>query len=454
MKKIIPIIFLFIFSILVIQSCTDEPAPKTQVIENTSNSRSVKGRTISEAAELAKEALGMLNDKDSRASARSFSPNNVQFCINHVSRSNSTDTLFYVFNFDNEAGFAIIAYNKNIPGIIAVTELGSYNPDQESENKNFEFYIQATKQLLAEYNADNITIKPTDSMKIIDTTIITEDVDDPVNPELVQYKFEKRDVLKEKIEPNYNLRWGQTNPEGLLFENGLCGCTNTAMIIIMSYFNYPNQISLTYPNASQSSLNLDWIQIKNHHQSGSYSNYDLCTEQTHNSISMLCKQLAYLNGSHCYFKPDTVTETIVNREKPTFKNLGFKVSDNLSYNSNVILSVLKYSNAIFFINGVNLKTGGGHAFVIDGLDYYDYWSGEYIKRYGEDWELVNDHGITQNRYNHINWGWNGVCNGYFSSQTIDALKCGNYDPYCKPVIKDEYKNDFQYSISSMYYVYR
>lgn len=44
-----------------------------------------------------------------------------------------------------------------------------------------------------------------------------------------------------------------------------------------------------------------------------------------------------------------------------------------------------------------------------------------------DWVVVNDHGVTETHYNHINWGWNGKNNGFFKDVVFDTANAMSFD---------------------------
>ena len=71
-------------------------------------------------------------------------------------------------------------------------------------------------------------------------------------------------------------------------------------------------------------------------------------------------------------------------------------------------------------------TYAGHAFVIDG--YID--CGEYYQTYiwnGSIYVLFDQTEITGRHVFHINWGWNGVCNGYFPFDVFNTDLADEYD---------------------------
>lgn len=59
------------------------------------------------------------------------------------------DTLLYVFNFNDEQGFAVVSANRQTEGLIAAVEMGSYDPAIPTGNPGFDTYMQMAKVYVA-----------------------------------------------------------------------------------------------------------------------------------------------------------------------------------------------------------------------------------------------------------------------------------------------------------------
>lgn len=378
-------------------------------------------RTLEEAAVIARDAIGMLPTPDSRSSARTFNITNTKILKNtSPSRGATTDTLMYVFNFDNEQGYAIVAANRNLEPLIAVTEQGYYNPDEPIENPGFaDFMARAEAAANREIISD--TIKPFR----------------PINPELSQTKVVDETMEKWEITPNYNLRWGQRNPEGLLYDNTYSGCTNTAMAIIMSYYDYPATIELTFNNSNET-IALNWSEIKHHVQSiNGDTFYDDCPSlypNNHTIISKLLRQLGELNESFDVIETAETGEvshsTGTYDYKPisTFEKLGFIVTSGYRAISDDILYEMKNGGYKLLVRGKEKNKRYGHNWVIDGVQYEKIRHSEWVKEYGKDWELIGDYSYRYRKFCHCNWGWNGNNNGWFNiNYYINPSVAGSFD---------------------------
>lgn len=367
-------------------------------------------RTLEEAAAIARDAVGMLPAPTSRSYARTFNITNTKILKNtSPSRGVTTDTLMYVFNFDNEQGYAIVAANRNLEPLVAVTEQGYYNPDEPIENPGFaDFMARAEAAANREFAGDTLR----------DTAIKIPF--EPIDPELAQYKSVDEIIEEQKIEPNYNLKWGQRYPEGILYDNKVAGCTNVAMAMIMSYFNAPQTINLTYNNLNET-LSLNWTELKQHTQSFFDYNNDYCTAHypyNHATISKLLKQLGELNHSYPCIEyddngePYDATATPIGSPIKTFNTLGYNITGYGDVTEHILSMI--HQGYKMFIYGYNKDNGYAHNWIIDGMHYKKTRHSEWIKEYGKDWEIIGDYSYYESKSIHCNWGWRGKDNGWFN----------------------------------------
>ena len=109
-----------------------------------------KYRTYEEALAIAQDAISMLGKSSVTRSGnpRTIDIHNVQYIVNTSStRSDGkTDTLMYVFNYDDNAGFAVVSANRATEGLIAVTEQGNYVAGEETGNGGFDLYMDMAEE--------------------------------------------------------------------------------------------------------------------------------------------------------------------------------------------------------------------------------------------------------------------------------------------------------------------
>jgi len=85
-------------------------------------------RSYEEALSLARKSIALVDRGQTRsATARSIRSERGQCVTTPSTRSGAgSDTLMYVFNFENNDGFSVIAANRAVDPVLAVAEKGNY----------------------------------------------------------------------------------------------------------------------------------------------------------------------------------------------------------------------------------------------------------------------------------------------------------------------------------------
>ena len=366
-------------------------------------------RSYEEALQIAQASIQMV---DGQAQTRAVSPrkialNDTKVCkLDAKTRTSSdmNDTLMYVFNFEDNQGFVIISACKNAEALIAVTEKGHYDPAVRSDNENFNFYMDMAKKHIASMPRFDPGLIPDDPIyEIVDTTF---------------YLYGTHTVT-----PYVTVNWGTYNPEGELCPNGDCGCANTAIAQIMSYYEYPTSIEINYVyNPFIQYLN--WTGMKAHVKHPQQFN---CLEYNdHIAISRLCRQLGEVTDS--YYDPYGPTSIYANNVPDCMSYYGYNTSGWLSYSSEIAhvydsLTVGK----LYLIEG-GISNVEGHCWVLDGFQNIYYQHVLARKPVGGFvWEILELYDSGTLDLYHFNWGWDGDCNGYFSTNVFDTTEGTFYD---------------------------
>ena len=395
---------------LILYSCSKDETVTNYLESNKGNTSNY--RTLAEALQIAQDAASMVNDSvETRAASRTriVDTKNVRVITSPGTRSFSAnnDTLLYVLNYEDEKGFAVVSANKATEGLLAVTEDGSY---EESSDAYHDTGISDFMELAKSY----ATRGPEDSL-IVDYITI--------------------DTIYEQVFPLVRVKWGKTNPEGIYCPNGICGCAATAIAQIMSYYNYPSSINLTYPNADVSNVSLDWTEMKKHKLYYLNNNgvepllYCTASDSAHHNIGRLCRQLGHLFNSS-YDNNSTGTNP-ANILSPMI-SLGFTCDYWRSYTAGTARSSIQNNHPLYFI-GYQNNPLIGHAWIVDG---YRNMIITKTDAHGETRQ-------TQTIYNHVNWGWNGRNNGYFLDNVFDISAYHSLDP--SPYQPDS-GHDFSYGV--------
>jgi len=311
-----------------------------------------------------------------------------------------SDTLFYVFNFADDSGFSIISGPSVCEPILAVTESGHYTPGESTGVEGFDAFMERVSERLTFYR-DSVP-----EMYIVWTDFMMHG--DTVN----------RDV---------GVKWGQDDIYGQFCPNLTSGCVATAMAQIMAYHQYPSSFfcscSMAPVYSAGSLVPLNWLNIRLHIQN--HSIVQPC-DSSHNSIGALMREIGYQVGMIYYSSPP-VSSAPSDYVTSAFNSFGYSTSSLMNYSKTALKSSLKDNGPVLMF-GTETIGSGGHCWVVDG--YKDYEYGRY-KYYVQD-GLIVPGSLTwvvskQSHCVHVNWGWNGDCNGFFNFGLFDIDSAISYD---------------------------
>jgi hypothetical protein len=213
---------------------------------------------------------------------------------------------------------------------------------------------------------------------------------------------------REPIEPLCTTLWDQDDPYNSLCPNlngNHCytGCVATAMAQMMRAHAWPQKGSgsITYTwngrplSADFSSMTFDWDNMLDSYK-------DSYTDAQQNAVALLMKacgfsvEMAYgtdqSSASVYKVAPAMVANFKYTPRTITVLRRCFSYSDWL----NEIYSSLAEGAPVYYSGNNDY---GGHAFVCDGY--------------------------SSDNYFHINWGWSGLCNGYFLLDALDPTEQGS-----------------------------
>jgi hypothetical protein len=387
-------IILLLVVVFLVTSCSNQETVESTPTSSNKNVGSI--RSYAEALKIAQEAIPLLNKETttrSESNNRKIDLNEkMVYKLDAKTRANNScnDTLIYVFNFENNKGFALVSASLNTEGLLAITEKGHCDPCTRSNVCGFDFFVDMAKDYVANSNRD-----------------------------FVDYKDSIFYATYDYVGPYVTVKWGQSNPEGEFCPNGIAGCTNTAMVQIMSYYQYPSSIELTYEERDKSSQALYWGAMKNHstgHAVGA------CGDTiTHRSIGRLHRQLGELN--HSTYNTSSTSTNSLTYAKPTFVTLGYTCGDWDDYSGASARSWLNNAH-IYLMRGADRYAG--HAWVFDG--YMTKTEAHYeMVNYGSGWVPTGEIHYRTLYYNHMNWGWYGTNNGYFSENVYNTSQATYWD---------------------------
>ena len=350
-------------------------------------------RNYEEALAIARLSIALVDRPGTRAQRPRTIRSSRGQCVTVPATRNGesqTDTLLYVFNFEDDNGFAVIAADRAVDPILAVTEKGSYTYGEKTGVENFDFYMDVLSSGLRS------VVRPP----------IIEIPDTIPKFKTIEYDEEGH------CEPLVPVNWGQNGIFGAYADNRKAGCVAVAMAQIMAYHRFPTSITTTYPNDGYTqhygeTIELDWDNLIAYPYINDYK------------ISALLREIGEQVGMDYISNPNSSgaeRTAAVNG----FKAFGYHFVTNLShYSDGAIRRELDCDRPVY-VRGTDPQEGG-HAWVADGYsyekkgeEYYEYQT--IVDEFGNkrrEYVLVNSTVTTQNLI-HYNWGWSGIANGYFA----------------------------------------
>ncbi len=358
-------------------------------------------RSEEEARLIAEHSLSIIeNNNDTRA----VSPRHIiskQQVTAHTTRSGADTPIFYIFNFNDNAGFSVISARKDISPIIAITEKGNYTYGVPTGVDPFDEYMQMATNSIISFDRPIRPI-PTDSLYV---KTKTEDIERSCNP-LVQ------------------TRWGQKQIFGMYCPNKVAGCGATAMAQIMSYHKFPKTITTTYADAPYAgkTINIPWDKIIPHIATENSCLNELDCISNHYTIGALLREI----GERIYMSYYDVDSNVTASSgcKPYdipdgFRDFGYK-SDKLQVLDTAAIFRSLDNKMPLIASGKQLNSDAlGHIWVIDGYRYNRHIvKGQKMKIIITDqgirteyvWDTIID---NEEILIHHNWGHDGRCNGFF-----------------------------------------
>jgi len=391
-------IFKFVIGIAVVLM-TGCASDMDNIGDNSTNQSNNNLRSIEDAKELAINASSIFST-DSRSYTRKVSTDS-QVKIGYSNNNRNSQPLYYVVNYDNGEGFAIIPSASNNDNVLAIVENGSYNPESDTINNGFALYMDAVEEYLETVNNDSYKVGPFSS------------------------KASNVEVLK--VAPRVKMMPNQNYPENKYIPASFAsaGCGPVSLLMACSFIKQPESLYLTF-YYSPYNQTLDWDAMSMHN--AGLSEYDHATQEVercpasseaHEMISLFCREIFERTGSIATSGGPTstysselyrvITEIIPNK---------YYQLHSTSLTCDDLDAALW--DGIVLISGWNNDMSSGHLWVADGIHRYVYNNG--TDAFGNP-----IYGEKSTIYYHFNWGWGGSCNGYFLPDVIDPNYASIYD---------------------------
>lgn len=388
-----------LFFLLVLLGCE-----KTYLAEPESSEQTKIGvsqyRTKEQVVALATSSLSLISGVPTKSClAREIE--SVQCLIKHGTKGDSAkeDTLVYVVNFKNNDGFSLISAKKNKTPILAVTESGHYDLNNGTGVEAVDFFLSAV--------CESQRFRP-------DDPIILDNYWDEIN-------------VADSCVTIMPTKWGQRDIYGQYCPNGISGCVATALGQILAFKQMPASFVTTVAMGDDyvvgQTISPGWSLIGQH----VITHYDsLACNPVHNQIGALLREI----GAQVSMSYNTNSSSAYISNVPNLFS-AWGINHGSSANANTTSMRNSISNGCpVFMWGNNTNGVSAHAWVADGYKYYDIrriWYGLVSSIPELIYAPIYEEIIKDQKLLHINWGWDGVCNGYFNFDCYDSSSAVQYD---------------------------
>lgn len=346
------------------------------------------------------------------------------------SRTGATDTLYYVVTFADDKGCALISANRNTEAVLAVTDQGTLDSSVGSDNPAVKMINDMATTLAASGSGSNI-LNPIDTLtqnyqyreEVIDTL-------EYVNiPKMVDMALHQGSPFSDYCYGYYPSTY---------VGSYVTGCVPLATLQIMSYAKKPTSFTMTY-DGSDSIVALDWDEMI---WAGSRLGQSLeilpgldddlqPNEMSANDmIAHLVREIGYrgncrlvyddVNNSYGVGCIDDSIAYVLDR---------FQVAHGALESFSGQRPSLEDECILLMVGGVE-DYSSGHAFIMDGWRKLQTQEIEniYEVRLGLMFLLSTTYGsVVTKEYYHLNWGWGGDCDGYFSNLLFNPNQAYSYD---------------------------
>ena len=329
--------------------------------------------------------------------------------VNQLTRSDAQAPNWFLVNYDNEAGFALVNDAKVVCPVYGISNTGSLFISDTIQNKALAnvlhniFVMAYVDSMVEEANHTNaINAENANSDNSPNGWGEEYVPGDPITPWLtndprVPWTPIKPPAEKLVVAPlltQYVQKWGQTSPYNVLCPkihniwtgeemNGYVGCGPLAVAMIMSHYQWPLSY---YSKSPDETYEFPWDEIRDYP-------YRYAMSRLTREISRAYNMDAQWN--------DTCTPSKWTRVPQTFENFKYRKPTIKQFNDIALSTILSKVPILIYSKLIDsYGDRNAHMWVIDGL---------YSITFNDVAEIP---GYTH-YYFHCVWGWAGNSNGYF-----------------------------------------
>ena len=404
---------------------------------------------VSEASEIALKASEMFAGESTRANyliPRTIESIGIYGRTNPSTRSASAneDTLVYVFNFEDNRGFAIVSADDRIPTrLLAYVDEGALENDVD--NPGLQYALEQMQDYV-EFSVDYFENKKDSLLAVAEKNSFAVDAKSVETRAI--YTGTAYVLLSERtIGPLLKVTWDQNYPYNMYVDksctydddNGgkaYAGCVATATAQVMSYWKFPSTLN-------QYAMN--W---------NSMCSTSEIAPTNKSNIARLMREIGReLNMDYGCDGSSAKSSDAYN----LLGRLGYAKAFSKGFTSTDVRNAIELRRPLL-ARGCAIKTTTGklwwkkthysdcHAWVIDGCKTLHYRQENY-RLNTSNGEYTSTFSFCDEYYFHHNWGWGGNGNGYFAAGCFNLQDAYSYDGEHKSTYDFHYKNE-------IYCVYR
>ena len=418
-----------LFTLMVVVVAVATACQKDVTMNNISNDKeSVElsaTRSYDEALKIAEDALTLLDGDDTRATKRRvIKRTEGQTVMRSVTRGSEAaeEPIMYIFNNENDEGFTIVAANRSVDPVIAVTEKGNYTYGEPTGVEPFD--------LLMEDVAISLAFIPDVPMAIMD----------------VEENIKDYETL-----PTYYIEWGTEGVYGSMFPDNVAHVEGAAIAQTLMNVACDSSYQISIPGNPQygTSVNMNKAFMAIHRRNDHVlaPGYGCDTVAVHNQIATLYREIGQrlISGTSVSItnkrRPFDITKI-----KTILDGFGCEVGSITSHSDTPMVPMYNaaaddYYADTFVIQGSSLSDEPmpnqtyQHTWIASRSRVHRYDKVTYGLNQFYNPSAADPNGYTELarevKYNYMfyfNWGFDGISNGWFNRDCFDmSQRVGEYN---------------------------
>ena len=286
----------------------------------------------------------------------------------------TTQQPYYVFNDDTGKGFVVVAGDDKMGEVLAYSHEASI--DMANLNPEARYLFDSYRQVYEELgNNKTLTTR---------AGVATKEAD--------------------AVQPLLKSKWGQDYPYSKQTQY-VTGCVATAVAQVMYYHKWPAQgkgqesytvkFDNTVRSADFTKSHYDWDNML-----PDYNRRNVTTKQE-DAVALLMNDVGIATNMQYTDRASSTQSYMAERALRNYFDYDAALVTRANEGDDNFIEIVKKelrNGFPLYISG-NSKSGGGHAWVCDGFDKEDMF--------------------------HMNFGWNGQADGYYSLATLSVTSTGN-----------------------------